>query len=96
MKIITLIVAIVFILVILTFPPGSKTLSDGKTYSTYGFLNADAKKNPNVRYEVSVWAIVWSVILCETIIAPVYFVGYSLFKPAGFVNDNPAERGIIK
>jgi hypothetical protein len=32
-------------------------------------------------YEIIPGNVVWSVILIETIIAPVYFVGFSMFEP---------------
>ena len=56
---------------------------DGKVkeYPTYGFLNQDTSKSEKVCYEVSVGNIVWSVLLVETIIAPIYFIGFSLFNP---------------
>lgn len=57
-----------------------KTLG-GVTYDTYGFLNQSEKKNPDVRYELITGNIVWSVLLCETIIAPIYFLGFSLYEP---------------
>lgn len=56
---------------------------DNITYDTYGLLNADDKKNPDVRYEVCWGNVFWGVIFIETIIAPIYFFGFSLFEPAG-------------
>jgi hypothetical protein len=58
----------------------TKTI-DNITYDTYGFFNEGSKKNPNIHYELSVGNIIWSVILCETIIAPVYFIGFSIYEP---------------
>lgn len=55
----------------------------GATYGSYGLLNQDDKKNPDIQYDV-VWGnVFWSVILIETIIAPIYFLGFSLFEPIG-------------
>lgn len=55
----------------------------GTTYDSYGLLNQDDKKNPGIQYEV-VWGnLVWSIILFETIVAPIYFFGFSLFEPVG-------------
>lgn len=55
----------------------------GIEYGSYGLLNADDKKNPDVEYEV-VWGnVVWSIVLMETVIAPIYFGGFSLFQPVG-------------
>ena len=54
-----------------------KTIN-GTTYPTRGLFQ---EKNPNIHYEVSVGNVVWSIILVETIIAPVYFVGWSIYNP---------------
>ena len=55
-------------------------------------LNEDSKKNPDIEYE-PIWGnIVWGIILIETIIAPVYFFGFSLFEPIG---EKPAVKGSI-
>lgn len=55
----------------------------GVTYDSYGLANQDDKKNPEVQYEV-VWGnVVWGALLFETVIAPIYFFGFSLFQPIG-------------
>jgi len=67
---------------------------NGVEYDTYGFLNQDTKKNPNIKYEVSVGNVVWSVILFETIVAPVYFFCFSLYNPIA-PNDNTFVPGKV-
>ncbi len=60
---------------------------DGVEYDTYGFLSQDEKKNPDIRYEV-VWGnVFWGVVLFETIVAPVYFFGFSIWEPKGRKSD---------
>lgn len=56
---------------------------DGKsvTYPTYGILNEGSSRSRNVCYQVSVGNIVWSIILIESIVFPVYFIGFSLYNP---------------
>lgn len=51
------------------------------TYPTYGLLNEDANKSDNMCYSISAGNVIWSVLLIETVIAPVYFIGFSLFNP---------------
>jgi hypothetical protein len=34
-------------------------------------------------YEASFGNIVWSVLTIETVILPVYFIGWSIFNPIG-------------
>lgn len=58
-----------------------------KHYPTYGFFNESTDRSKNVCYEVSVGNIVWSIILIETIIAPIYFIGFSLFNPVSVKTD---------
>jgi hypothetical protein len=55
--------------------------SKTKEYPTYGFFNQGTSKSSHVCYEVSVGNIVLSVLLFETVIAPIYFIGFDLFNP---------------
>ncbi len=65
---------------------------DGITYDTYGLLNEDGKKNPDIQYE-AIWGnVFWGVVLFETIIAPIYFFGFSLFEPVG---KKPVIKGQV-
>lgn len=58
----------------------SNTTLKGVTYENYGFFT-EQKKNPNVIYELSAPNIIAAIILCETIIVPVYIVGWELWHP---------------
>lgn len=64
------------------------------TYDTYGLFNKEDKRNPNVEYRIIIGNIVWSVILVETIIAPFYFWGFSMWEPVGLKHPN-AVKGQI-
>lgn len=55
---------------------------------TYGLFNEDEMKHPNIKYRVIFGNVVWSIILIETIIAPVYFIGYSIFEPIDIIEQN--------
>lgn len=55
---------------------------DQKYYPTYGLFNEGSSKSRHVCYEISVGNVVWSIILIETIIFPLYFVGWSIYNPA--------------
>lgn len=59
-----------------------------KEYPTYGFINADTKKSDKVCYEVSVGNVIWSIFLVETIVAPIYFIGFSLYNPVSAKQAN--------
>lgn len=62
---------------------GNNKMIDGKTYGTYGFLNQDSSKNPKIEYRVIVGNVVWSAILCESFVVPLYFIGFDLYEPVG-------------
>lgn len=62
----------------------SKTI-DGVKYNTYGLFNKE-KKSPNIEYELIVGNLLWSVLLCETLVMPIYFFGFSIYEPVGPVN----------
>lgn len=70
-------------------------LIDGHKYATYGIFNKDENKNPNIQYEMSAVAIILSIIFCETIVVPVYFLGFDLYEPVGKKNPDLGP-GVIK
>jgi hypothetical protein len=80
-KILALVVLICFSACLLGC--GNTKMVGGVEYDTYGLINKDAKENPNIQYEVIWGNVFWGVVLSETLIAPVYFFGYSLFEPVG-------------
>ena len=52
--------------------------------------------NPNIEYRLVMGNVIWSVILIETIVGTVYFVGFDLYEPIGKKNDiDPNRKGII-
>ena len=55
---------------------GNSKVINGVEYDTYGFVNKSEVRNPNIKYEIIYGNVVWSVILCHTIIAPCYFAGF--------------------
>jgi len=65
------------------FGCGNTKVINGVEYDTYGLINADKKKNPEIEYEVIWGNVIWGAVLVETIIAPIYFFGFSLFEPVG-------------
>lgn len=62
---------------------GRPIVVDNKEYPTYGLFNENTEKSKNMCYEVSVGNVVWSILGIETIIMPIYFIGFSLFNPIG-------------
>lgn len=62
---------------------GNTKVINGLEYDTYGIANESRKKNPDIEYRVIIGNVVWSCILVETIIAPIYFICFSLYEPVG-------------
>jgi len=52
------------------------------TFQQYGLFDQD-RKNPNVEYRVIIGNVIWAVILCETVVAPIIFLGWYLYEPVG-------------
>ena len=56
-------------------------------------INKDDMKNPNVEYRLIPGNIIWGCLLVETIIAPIYFFGFSIYEPIG--SKTTVEKGVI-
>jgi len=73
---------------------GNTKIIDGIEYDTYGLLSKGESCNPDIKYKVIIGNIVWSVILFETLIAPVYFLGFSMYEPTGKIIKNMPKGSI--
>jgi len=65
---------------------GEARTINGKYCDTYGLINKDEFKCKGVRYKVITGNVIWAIILVETVVAPVYFFGFSLYEPVGLEN----------
>lgn len=62
---------------------GERKVIKGVEYDTYGLLNQEEKRNPDIFYE-PIWGnIILGIIFFETIIAPIYVFGFDMFQPVG-------------
>jgi hypothetical protein len=52
-----------------------------KEYPTYGLINRDEARSKNICYELSVGNVIWSIIGVETVIIPLYLIGFSIYNP---------------
>lgn len=66
----------------------------GKEYVTYGLFNANEFKDPCIRYSLSKGNVVWGIVLFETVLVPVYMVGFSLWEPVEMIE--PCSMGGVK
>lgn len=67
---------------------GDQRTIDGITYDTWGLFNKSEKRNPDIRYKVNIPSIIVATILIETIIVPIYIIGFDLMEPIGAINHN--------
>ena len=74
---------------------GNTKVIGGYEYDTYGVFDANEKKNPDIDYEVIWGNVIWGVILFETVIAPIYFFGFSLFEPVGKKDQSRPKGAVI-
>jgi len=87
---------LIFILLVSFTGCADRKTINNVTYDTYGLFNANSKENPNIEYELSVGNVIWGVLLFETLIAPIYFFGFSLWEPVGPKITNPNLKGVIR
>jgi hypothetical protein len=62
---------------------GENKKINGVWYETYGLINKHEVKDSKIRYRTIVGNVVWGIILFETLIAPLYFFGFSMYEPVG-------------
>ena len=85
---------LIFIFCVFMSGCGDVKTINGVTYDTYGIISYVSDKNPDIKYKVIAGNVIWSVILCETVIAPIYFIGWSIMEPVGVLDKN-APKGVI-
>ena len=72
-----------------------KTLN-GVTYKPYGWIDRDEYKSNKVIYRANTGNIVWSIILCETVVVPVVLTGTALYEPVALKSDTTSTYYINK
>lgn len=81
-KKLTAMVAAVAFMASITGCAENKRIGDVE-YETYGLANQAEKQNPEIQYDISWGNFIWGIVLIETIVAPIYFFGFSLYEPVG-------------
>lgn len=71
---------------------GQPKMIDGVEYKTVGLAEmygpnkiVGSDYRENIQYEVCWGNVILGAVLCETIIAPIYFYGFSMYNPVGKV-----------
>ena len=88
MKKLILALTIIFAVAMLASCAEPKTIN-GTTYQPAGWMEGYEKEDC-VKYRVNSWNVVWSVILVETIFAPILITGEQLWEPIGWKDKNPS------
>ena len=91
-KTIALITTICFLSLTLLTGCGDDLVANGKVYDTYGLFNEGKTRDECIDYNVIVGNIVWGIILVQTIVAPVYFFGWSIYEPVAEIPDCAAKK----
>lgn len=60
---------------------GNSKVINGAYHETFGLFNKEEIKDPNVYYGVIWGNVILGCLLFETIIAPIYFFGFSMWEP---------------
>jgi len=73
---------IIVLLIIVVFLSGcaQDITVDNKKVTSYGLFNKSEKQD-NVEYRTCVGNVILGIILFETLAAPVYFFGFSMYEP---------------
>lgn len=58
------------------------------TYPTYGLVDAAEHKSDKMCYSMSVGNVILAIILIETVVVPLWVVGWELYNP---VREKPAN-----
>lgn len=74
-------IILIFTLSVLFFGCADSLTQNGKTYYSFGIVNEDAYRSDDVVYQVCFGNVFWSIVLIETVIFPIYVIGWSLWKP---------------
>ena len=81
-KTLTAMVVILALVIATTSCGGAlKPVNPMNAYPSYGIFDDDTNKSKNVCYKMSPMSVVLSIIFIETVIIPVYFVGWDLWDP---------------
>jgi hypothetical protein len=64
----------------------------GVTYQPYGLVNQGDLKNPDIAYRLPIENVIFGALFCETIVVPVYIVGWDLYEPVGI---KPPVKGVL-
>lgn len=60
-------------------------------FKPYGLLDEKVYKNSNIEYRINPYNVFWSVVLIESIFAPIMIIGFDIYEPVR-VKDEPRMK----
>ena len=73
-------ILIILLLAVLFISCAENKTIDGKVIPPYGLFNEEAVKDSTIIYQVSPGSVIFGIVFIETVIAPIYVVGWDLFE----------------
>lgn len=55
--------------------------AETKTFLQYGLFDKEEVRDERIQYKVIVGNVIWSILLFETVVAPVIIFGWYLYEP---------------
>jgi hypothetical protein len=62
----------------------------------YGWMNENKKRIDGVEYKVKGWNVFWSIVLVETVVAPILITGLDIMEPVGLESESESNIKIVK
>lgn len=80
-------VLIIWLSIVLLSSCAEEKKINNVVYKPYGLLNPEVKSD-SVEYSISAGSVICAIVFSETLIAPVYIVGWDLYEPTK-LKSNP-------
>jgi len=58
-------------------------------FKPYGLLDEEVYKNPNIEYRINPYNVFWSIVLIESIFAPIIIIGFDIYEPVRVKTEPP-------
>jgi predicted small secreted protein len=64
---------------------GNDKTINGTHYDTFGIANESSHRDPKILYEISFGSVLCALFFVETVIVPLYVIGWDLWQPVKVV-----------
>ena len=66
------------------------------TAKPYGWMNEKKNRIDGVEYKVKGWNVFWSIVLVETVFAPILITGLDIMEPVGLESESTSNIKIVE